>query len=636
TGGSYNPLNNATATAHPALAPYWEDLQGSLANNAWYQTTGVAPNRVFTFEWKDWGVYTFAAPASFSMQVKVYELNGKIEYIYNKLSGTQSDLASIGITNTSAVFLGLNNTSTTPTASTATSIITTAGVPDNNQVYTFTPPTANASPSALNFTAVTGTSMTLNWTDNATNESYYAVQRSSDGGLNYTTLATLAANTITYNATNLLPGQTYTFKVISGTEGNMDSYVVASQVTNAPGAIVSTGVGGNWKNPLTWVGGIVPTVADSVIISDGATVVIDTTAGACYALVVGQGFSGILQYRATPAATLNVSHSVYINAGGSFTAGTGILTTHTLTVGVSATTPSPGNIVNNGTLDFSGTAGANITFFGNVNGSISGAGTYDFKRITLNKGSVSVNRPTLTINTPFTTEGASAVGMILTHTAGVLQIAGSFTQTCVLYNSTAGTIPLLGGIWLNNPNFTVTAQNGNMTNSGLLRISQGTYNISTLATAVLNFSAGSELWVEGGVLNHAARILTSSAITFTQSGGVINVATVGNSTSNSASFGITSTASTINWTGGKVVLNQRSTGTTIADYNVLSSIGTFNGTLQIGSAATATNFDFRINGNTPNIIIDSTTNNKSALLRLQTNILGKIYVPVGCKLNLNG
>ena len=635
-GSTYNPLNQFSATAHPALAPYWEDLQGSLANNAWYQTTGVAPNRVFTFEWKDWGVYAYTAPASFSMQVKIYELNGKIEYIYNKLSGTQSDLASIGITNTSAVFLGLNNTSTTPTASTATSIITTAGVPDNNQVYTFTPPLANASPSALNFTAVTGTSMTLNLTDNATNESFYLVQRSSDGGLNYTTLTSLATNTITYNATTLLPGQTYTFKVISGTEANLDSSVVASQVTNAPGAIVSTGVGGNWKDPLTWVGGIVPTVADSVIISDGATVVIDTTAGACYALVVGQGFSGILQYRATPAATLNVSHSVYINAGGSFTAGSGILTTHTLTVGVSATTPSPGNIVNNGTLDFFGTAGANITFFGNVNGSVTGTGTYDFRRITLNKGSVSVNRPTLTINTAFTTEGASTVGMIQTHTAGVLQIAGSFTQTCVLYNSTVGTIPLLGGIWLNNPNFTVTAQNGSMTNNGLLRISQGTYNISTLATAVLNFGAGSELCVEGGVLNHADRILTCSIITFTQSGVVINVATVGNSSSSSASFGLTSTASTINWTGGKVVLNQRSTGATIVDYNVAPIVGTFNGTLQIGSAATATNFDFRISGNTPNIIIDSTTNNKSALLRAQTNIRGKIYVPVGCTLNLNG
>ena len=656
-GYSNSQFNTAAGTIN-TLAPFHDDLQ--TGNNAStladlnasmkYQTTGTAGTRILTVEWINMQDFSSTSISSFNWQIKLYEATGLIEFRYGTFT-----LANTGSITSMSYSLGINGpTITVPTvsellnqqtanttsfsniASNALGGSVPANMPENNSIISFTPSLANASPSALNFTAVTGTSMTLNWTDNATNESFYLVQRSIDGGLNYTTLASLAANTITYNATSLLPGQTYTFKVISGTEANLDSNVVASRVTNAPGAIVSTGVGGNWKDPLTWVGGIVPTVADSVIISDGATVVIDTTAGACYALVVGQGFSGILQYRATPAATLNVSHSVYINAGGSFTAGTGILTTHTLTVGVSATTPSPGNIVNNGTLDFSGTAGANITFFGNVNGSISGAGTYDFKRITLNKGIVSVNRPTLTINTPFTTEGASAVGMILTHTAGVLQIAGSFTQTCVLYNSTAGTIPLLGGIWLNNPNFTVTAQNGSMTNNGLLRISQGTYNISTLNSAVLNFGVGSELWVEGGVLNHAARILTASAITFTQSGGVINVATVGNSTSGSASFGLTSTASTINWTGGKVVLNQRSTGVTIADYNVAPTVGTFNGTLQIGSAATATNFDFRINGNTPNIIIDSTTNNKSALLRLQTNIRGKIYVPVGCTLNLNG
>ena len=637
--------NVTRALGRAYLAPMTGD--NSVISAMRYTLTGVAPNRIFRLSFPGFAIPFSPTNQNAEMQVWLYE-NGVIQYVYGPMFAAVSQTRSISIASSNtATTVQSVTVGTTPTT-TASATLTANTFPGGNiiglhsatqgnrRVYTFTPPNPIGSPASLTFASVNQSSMTLNWIDNCSNESFYLVERSTNGGVNYTTLASLAANTITYNATGLLPGQTYTFRVTAGTEANIDSNVVASQATLPPAAIVSTGVGGNWTNPLTWVGGIVPTASDSVIISDGATVEIDATTAACYALVVGQGTSGIVQFRATPAATLNVSQSVYINTGGNFNAGIGTLTTHTLTVGVSATTPSPGSIVNNGTLDFFGTAGANITFFGNMNGSVTGAGVYDFRRITLNKGNVSLNRPVLTIDAAFTTEGGSTVGMIQTHTAGVLQIAGSFTQTCVLYNAVTGTIPLLGGIWLNNPNFTVTAQNGDMTNNGLLRVSQGTYNISTLAAAVLNFGAGSQLWVEGGVLNHAARILTGSVITFTQSGGVINVATVGNSTSESASFGLTSAATTINWTGGRVVLNQRSTGATIVDYNVAPTVGTFNGTLQIGSTSTATNFDFRINGNTPNIIIDSITNNKSALLRLQTSVRGKIYVPVGCRLNLNG
>ena len=35
------------------------------------------------------------------------------------------------------------------------------------------------------------------------------------------------------------------------------------------------------------------------------------------------------------------------------------------------------------------------------------------------------------------------------------------------------------------------------------------------------------------------------------------------------------------------------------------------GTLNIGTAATATNFTFRAQGQTPNVVVDNTTNNKT-------------------------
>lgn len=631
----------ASTTNTPIIAPFWDDVASGTNGQVRGFLTGTAPNRIYVIDWFVTIPRNTTGAASGNFQCWLYENGGKIEFVYGAgiLAGQSSSVGHAITTGTPTRIASatINVPFTTSTnAYTASPNNANAAAIASGSKITYTPPVANAAPTALNFTGVTGNAITLNWTDNATNESFYVVQRSVDGGLNYVTLATLAANTATYTATGLLPGQLYTFRVIAGTEGSLASNIVGSQATLPPGIVTSTSAGGNWSSTSTWVSGVVPTASDSVIIVDGATVTIDSTSATCYAVVVGQGISGVLEFRAATAATLNAQHSVYIKPGGMFTAGTGTLTTHTLTVGVNSTTPSPGNIYNDGTLDFFGTAGANITFFGNVNGVVTGTGTFDFRRITLNKGNVSVNPPVLTLNAPYTVEGANTIGMIATHTAGILQIAGTFTQSSPVYNSTTYTIPLNGGIWLNNSNFTVTAMNGNPTLSGLLRISQGTYNISTVAGALLAPGTGSHLWVEGGVLNHSARIVSGNVFSFTMSGGVINVATVGNTTSNSASFGITSAASTINWTGGTVVLNQRSTGATIVDYNVAPLAGYNGGTLQIGSSATATNFDFRINGNTPKLTIDSITNNKTAVLRLQTNVRGTIYIPVGGTLNMNG
>lgn len=628
------------------LAPMTGD--NSTITGMTYSLTGVAPNRIFVLAFPGFAIPYSSTNPNGDMQVWLYE-NGKIEYVY----GTMQSNGSV----TRSTFISSSNTATTvqtvtigvpPTAAaSATLVVNTfpgGNIPGlysasqgNRRVLTFTPPPiANAAPSNLTFAAVTSNSMTLNWLDNATNESFYIVQRSVDAGVTYTTLATLASNSITYNATGLLPGQLYRFRVIAATENNTDISVAASQSTTPPTTILSSISGGLWKDPFTWAGGVVPTANDSVIIRDGALVTIDTTTATCYALVVGQGTGGTLEFRATPAATLNVGHTVYIKAGGMFTAGGGTLTTHSLTIGGSATTPSPGSIVNNGTLDFFGTAGANITFLGSSNGTITGAGAYDFYRIHLNKGNVLVDQPMLTLNTPYTVEGANTTGAIGTHTAGIFQIGGTFTQSDKVYSTAGYTIPSLGGIWLNNPNFTVIAQSGDATNNGLLRVSQGTYNISTAASAVLSFGSGAQLWVEGGVINHSSRILAANPITFTMTAGIINVATVGNSTSNSSSFGITSASSTINWTGGTVVLNQRSTGGTLNDYSSAPLAGYNGGTLQIGTAATATNFNFYISGNTPKIVIDNTTNNKSVFLRAQTNMRGTFTLPLGSTLNMNG
>jgi hypothetical protein len=151
-------------------------------------------------------------------------------------------------------------------------------------------------------------------------------------------------------------------------------------------------------------------------------------------------------------------------------------------------------------------------------------------------------------------------------------------------------------------------------------------------------SAGAVFIIEGGTLNTTGRFSPQSAVSYTQSAGTVNVCTVGQSSAAFGCFELFSASSSFTMSGGTIVLNQASTAaTTPLDFDILS--GTVNytgGTLQIGSAATATNFNFRINGNAPAIIINNTTNNKTATATAQTVVFGDITVSPGTTLNLNG
>jgi hypothetical protein len=79
---------------------------------------------------------------------------------------------------------------------------------------TDTPPvTLPAAPSNLIATATGASVINLTWTDNATNETSYILQRSLTSGSGFTNIATLAANTISYSNTGLNSSTTYYFRV---------------------------------------------------------------------------------------------------------------------------------------------------------------------------------------------------------------------------------------------------------------------------------------------------------------------------------------------------------------------------------------------------------------------------------------
>ncbi|MBS1582659.1 MAG: proprotein convertase P-domain-containing protein, partial [Bacteroidetes bacterium] len=154
-----NAIENADAAVRPAIAPLWDNLSGT-GGTAKYQTTGSSPNRVFTMEWRNWRWGNSASNAVISFQCKLYETTNVIEFIYQQESAAvNSGSASIGLMASSpGDYYSLNNTGTSPTASTTTATNSLSTKPASNQLYRFTPcsaPTASASAVTTNCSAGT-------------------------------------------------------------------------------------------------------------------------------------------------------------------------------------------------------------------------------------------------------------------------------------------------------------------------------------------------------------------------------------------------------------------------------------------------------------------------------------------------
>ena len=378
----------------------------------------------------------------------------------------------------------------------------------------------------------------------------------------FRSLTQTAANAASFNDTGLTPSTNYFYRVYAVTEGALSTPALAgSQATTAPGNITSA-ASGNWSAGATWVGGVPPTAGDNVTIAAGHTVTIDSSNA--FSVTIQSG--GVLEYEATTARTLTVGTFVTINSGGTFqTAATGTQTGHILSVGT--------NLTNNGTLDFStnaDTAGANITFTGAANNTFSGTGaTTDVRTITVNKGVSSANIIELT-DFEFHRAGRQ-YGRGRLPDANQRHVGRSPARSrwrtgpslAPTYN-----IPVNGGIWLNNPNYTVspTASGTATNNNGLFRMTAGTYNIGLTGADGMGGGTGATFIIEGGTIN-AVRIDPQSAVTWTQSAGTINVGVLASNTrSNFGTFELFSTGTFFTMSGGTINLINPTVAATKVDY----------------------------------------------------------------------
>ena len=115
--------------------------------------------------------------------------------------------------------------------------------------------TLPAVPSNLTATAVSSSQIDLNWTDNASNETGFAISRSSDGGVTWGQMSgpLLAANTTYYVNEGLMAGITYYYKIraVNAAGGSAFSNI-ASATTPTQGLILTASNITSSSATLSW------------------------------------------------------------------------------------------------------------------------------------------------------------------------------------------------------------------------------------------------------------------------------------------------------------------------------------------------------------------------------------------------
>ena len=346
---------------------------------------------------------------------------------------------------------------------------------------------------------------------------------------------------------------------------------------------------GYWNSAGTWSCGDVPASADRVTVASGHLITLDSSAPASGGLLALTVNGTLIVGNDATARTLTVAGDVTINDGAALQANNpGSSLSHSLLIG--------GNLTNDGTFDATNSTGVvNVTFNGSASQTVSGSGaTTDFNQITINNTGANGNNLVEITSARFTVPAS-----FLTLTAGVLKVSGSFTLSNRFFTAGAYTIPAGAGLWLNNANVTVNAQNGSPRLSGLLRITGGAYNIGTSSGNSLQYESGATFMMEGGALNIAGRFSgagTTQKITFSMSGGTLTVATVANAASQ-GSFDIPTAGSSFTMNGGAIVLQNQSTyasGTPVDYRNVAGTAAITGGTVQFGNAATSGSPSFEV------------------------------------------
>jgi hypothetical protein len=281
----------------------------------------------------------------------------------------------------------------------------------------------------LTFSALGKKATTLNWIDNSVDETSFKIYRSTDS-INFTLVTTLTSTTeattgnpYSYVQTGLNPGTLYYYRITASADGE-SAPLSGSQPTVPAGIVSTTSIGGNWTDPTTWAGGIVPIVEDTADILAGALVTIDANS-----TIASISISGSLDY-SSAATTFSSKGNVTINAGGTFNVFNGT-TGKTLNIA--------GNISNNGTIDLSQT-GALLNLNGSTAQTIGGFGALTLNTISSLTFNNSATLPIINWNLTNT-----IISGTLTFTKGLVALGSSNAMTLGTSSSSLGTLSYSSG-----------------------------------------------------------------------------------------------------------------------------------------------------------------------------------------------
>ena len=626
-GDDFGYINSAfTQTAvgnatRPALAVFYDDMTTTggidpLGTCIKYQLNGSSPNQILTVEWDGMAVYQNTTP-DVNFQIKLHESTGIIEYIYETMdNGSKIFSYTIGI--------NAETLSATPTASELLTQQTANGTAFNNTIQnnittmpvansqlTFTPVLPSADPSGLSFSSVTNTGMTLNWTDNATNEVGYVLYYSLDG-INYYFQAQEAAGVTSSVITGLSPATNYFWRVYAVTEGALSNALTGQQLTLAPGTIISA-QNGRWANNSTWVGGVQPSAGDNVLIRDNHMVTLRSN-GSCNDLNIGEGASGQLRIgrnNSSAKFTLNMSGDLIIENGGKINVRNTSNAIHDLNI--------TGNIVNNGTLAFS-TSPTSLcrVSFNNITSDqlVSGIGNNGFHTINLSKGQIENVLEITSADFSCSPDGLSFIG------GGTFKFSSSGSITATVYDINT-IIPANAKVWMNSTTSDLNFASG-IDLEGKVLVDAGTINVGNASDENL-ISYGGEININSGEVNVAGRydrVNSDATSNFNMTGGSITLATIASSSNTRAPFTIDVVGSTFNMSGGSIILqNEGGLGTeNLGFINTGSTFGSaIGGYLQIGNAVTLPGQTMQINSSFP--IGGIKVNSANATGQLLTNDL---------------
>lgn len=563
--------NLATSGYRNVLAPLWDD-NNMTGGSIIYATTGTAPNRILTVQWTGMhvgGVGSTTNP-TIDVQVRIYEANGLIEFVYGGTSAAlASTTASIGISGATNNFRSVTpllpvNASTSSSTTENTGINSATNFPSGT-IYRFTPLTAPVLSYAWTPASFLNSTTIANpLASNVTTTTPYSVQVTSSYGC--TAMATVTVSVSAVLAATLNASSDVTCN------GAVNGSASASASGGFPPYLYAWSSGQSTANITGLQGGVyVLTVTDATLATTQLAVTIsEPSAITATASATNVSCNGGSNGTATVAVSGGTSPYNYLWTGGATTASINARPAGsydvTVTDNAGCTALRTVTITEPAAFTASAAQATAVSCNGGSNGSAtaSGTGATDFLwnngQTTATAVGLSAGSYTVTVTNGDGCQATAAVTLtepaqLFANISGVNNPTGCTTNNGSATALSSGGTGLVSFLWNNSQNtptainlgagtFTVTATDANgcqATAQVTLNASAGITLTAPAATALCNGAADATVsvtvaggtapytfvWNNGATSQSVANLAAGSyGVTVSDNSGCVNNATV--------------------------------------------------------------------------------------------------------------